>query len=230
MGDAKQNEGKEVVIFSERRLEEDKWHFIELYHLNGNDRKNLSLYINSKLVKDVVIKPYLVQANYDENTIGCGIQLDYIGKKGQESIINNFCGEMTTLYFFEVSSKTMTQVHDTLTFIEEKIRLENFHSYVSTRQDSKIDKNIDLNIIEKIFMHINPKYIDRITQHKQKADTIIRKGKSIDIYNSVERVYAETIINNNMVAKDNFLNIGGVKLLFPAFHKIVQAEPNKEFG
>jgi hypothetical protein len=227
MGDAKQTEDKQAISFTERKLEEDKWYFIELYHLNGNDRKNLSLYIDFKLVKDVVIKSYVAQLNYDENTIGCGIQLEYIGKKGQESIINNFCGEMTVLHFFEVSSKTMNQMHDSLTFIEKDIGLENFSSDISTRQDTK---HVDISIMEKMFMHVNPKYIDRITQYKQKADTIIRKGKNIDIYNSVERIYAETIVDHNMVAKDNFLNIGGIKLLFPAFYKIVEGEPNEKFG
>ena len=65
---------------------------------------------------------------------------------------------------------------------------------------------------------------------KENTYVINRSGKTIDIKNSVERVYSETIIDHNIMAKDTFINIGGIKTILPTLHKIAYRNPTSEFA
>ena len=209
-----------LVTFSQKKLEEDKWYFIELYHLNNESTKSLVLYVSAELVKEAPCKPYHHKLEYDENTIGCGIQLEYVGKQGEEKIKNNFRGEMSALYFIDVSQKTLPQIHSFLTYISTHVPLENMVDYLGLPQEANSGKSFDVGIVEKIFMHINPKYTGKPTQSKQRMYVLHKGGKSIEVFNNVERVYQETKVEHNSIAKDVFLCIGGIKTLLPLLYAL----------
>ena len=230
MGDPKSDNKKDVISFTDRKLDEDKWHCIELYHTTADSQKGVTLYVDFMPVKTVKMESYFYKMIYDENYIGCGIELNQHNLKEKESLINNFRGEMTTLYFLEVNSKTIDQTHNSLKYVVEDIGLENLVDYIGSIRDLKSEKNLDINIIEKIFMHINPKYTEQFNQFKENTYVINRSGKTIDIKNSVERVYSETIIDHNIMAKDTFINIGGIKTILPTLHKIAYRNPTSEFA
>jgi len=229
MSEINRKEGFAIMSFPQKRIEEDTWYFIELYHLNKENSKSLSLYINSELIKETAFKQYHNKLDYDENTIGCGVQLDYVGSHGEEKIKNNFRGQMTALYFIEISYDSIGEIHRFFSYVAKNIPIENIPHYLAMPQDPKQGNTFDVKIIDKIFMHINPKYTGKTSSIKQKVYCIQKGTKNLyDIYNYVERVYHETKIDHNIVAKDIFMDIGGIKTLLPLLNLLPTLEFSNE--
>jgi len=206
----KNGEEDNVVEFNEKKLEEDRWYFIELYHVNNQPANALTLYIDGVLIKKSNFNSYRENVTYDENSIGCGIQIEYAGKQGEERISNNFCGEMTALYFLEVDS--------------------NLHSILFTNMKSLENLIEESNeIINKVFIQVNPKYTKRAIQSEQRVYVMKCNKKNIDVRNDVEGRYGDTRIDHNMATRDVFFNIGGIEILLPLLYNIAEQEHSIDF-
>jgi len=182
-----------------------------------NTKHNLSVYIDSMLIKKARIIPYNAMTKYDKNTIGCGLKLI---ENDKELLFDNFNGEMSALYFIEVDNKSLIQVHNTLTYILKEIGLENLADNFDVIAESKAKKNIDINLLEKTFMHINPKYTIKKIQCKQRVHVL---SKGYEVFNSINEVYDGTIVCHNTVSKDLFFDIGGVRALVPLISKLIKS-------
>ena len=190
--------------------------------------------MNCELIKESPYKPYQAKLDYDENTIGCGVVLEYVGKQGEEKIKNYFRGEMSALYFIDVSAKSLPAVHALLTstFVSH-VGMENLVQWLAYQQ-VEVHKpgktGHDAGIIEKIFMHINPKYTGRMSQSKRRVYAYYKGSAKnvVDIFNHVERVYQEARIEHNTPAKEVFLNIGGIKILMPLLYQLAEYDTTPE--
>ena len=89
----------ENIKFTSKKLEEDKWYLIELYHLNNPGRA--LLYVDSVLVQEVEIESYDVSSVYNEVNIGYSIK----------EKLSKFHGEMSALYFIETNNETQHKIH-----------------------------------------------------------------------------------------------------------------------
>lgn len=194
-------------------MEEDRWHFLELYHVNSPSTKALQLYVDSVLVKESACKVYQASAVYDENAVGCGIQLEFVGKQGEERIGNNFRGEMTALYFVEANTKILPEINEAFGKVNA---LKTFEGFVEC-SENLFEKE---KIVRKIFMQVNPKYTRKGIQGRQRVLTIKHSGKNIDLFNDVERMYSDSRIDHNMSAADLLFNAGGIKVMLPFLHNI----------
>ena len=177
--------------------------------------------MNSELVRESVCKPYQPRLDYDENTIGCGVLLEYVSKEGYEKVKNCFCGQMGALYFIEVSAESLSSTHSVLSRASERMGFEDLvHKVSGIKTSGKADL---AGVVEKIFMQVNPKYTGKISQSKQRLYVVYPKSKGkdgLDVCNHVESLYKEVRIDHNLPAKDVFLNIGGAKVLMPLLYQL----------
>ena len=94
---------KELVCFTQGKIMEHRWYFIELYHLN-NTKDNLMLHIDKRLVQKFSFKQYTHMIKYINNSIGNSITSNIKTK-------DEFYGEMTALHFLEVDVKSYEAMH-----------------------------------------------------------------------------------------------------------------------
>jgi hypothetical protein len=160
--------------------------------LNENEEDNLLLYVNLRLVQSVSFKEYGFKLSYDENTIGCN---------GTERY---FFGEITSLCFFEITSKTLQSTHNAL------------EKYGKDVLEMTGEPNNEL--WEKLFLYASPKCTEKSGSSVKQVLTIKNKYK---VYNNVERVYPRTNIELLTLPKDSFFNFGGIKLLIPLVYKAI---------
>ena len=142
--------------------------------------------------------------------------MEYVDKGGEEGLKSNFRGEMSALYFSEVSPKTIIQHHAIISKIYNAINMEDL--FQITNQQSILQPNF----LDKIFIIANPKYTSKLYRTTDKVYLCHIQSDKIPVYNNVERVYQDTKILHNTPAKDVFINIGGVKTLFLLFHKLTE--------
>ena len=164
---------------------------------------------------------YLLQ--YDENTIGCEAQFQYLAKQSKEESINNFCGAMSSLYFLQVSVKTIENTNAFLSYVKRYPNfLDNFEAYTH-------DKRLRLELIENVFMLVNPKYTKKLNQDKQKVLTIKINSKYLDIYNKVEQLYKGVKIYQHISPENNFVNLGEMRVLLPVLYIMGDHNLNQTF-
>ncbi len=204
------------------------------------------MYLNSELVREGPCKLYKPKLNYDESTIGCGVQLEYVDKQGYEKIKNCFRGEMGALHFIEVTPKNIAQTHAALAYLSTHVDMDELVHTVSThateaRKEAKSQASAtkdaagaagkaraeflgDTSVIDRIFMHINPKYTGKLSQSKQRLFSYQKSGSKsvIDVFNHVERLYPEARVDHNTSARDVFLNVGGIKMLMPLLYRLAE--------
>ena len=188
-------------------------------------------------MKESPCKPYPYKLDYDENTIGCGVQLEYVDKQGYEKIKNCFRGEMSALFFLEVTPKTLAPTHSSLAYLSSHVSMdeifhslsgqavESHHASASNSKGPKTTK-MDTTVLEKVVMQINPMYTGKLSQSKERLYAYCKTGSKtpIDVFNHVERLYPTARIDHNMPAKDFFLDVGGPKMLMPLLYRLADAE------
>ncbi len=177
-------------------------------------------------MKEGLSKPYQAKLDNDENTIGCGVLLEYVSKEGYEKITNCFCGEMGALYFLEVAPDSVAAVHSTLSYASVHIGMEELVHTLSVPGH----RTKDAAIIDRIFMQVNPKYTGKISQAKQRLYVCYKGKTAIDVFNSVESLYKEVRIDHNVPAKEVFLNIGGLKPLMPLLYQLAEGSSQRDFA
>ena len=218
-----------VIKFQSRRLEEDKWYFIEFYHINKSLQNNLILYINSNLVEAHEGPNYNADIKFDENTIGCHIESDNINEQREERLCNNFHGEMTTIIFISSSKANIENIHLTLKKINSYYKLENIIEVITNNSSGNTKDFINLNFVKKIFILIDPKYTSKTIKDKRIISMISINSKTLYLYNNAEQVYEDTIIEHNINFQNNLKNIGGIISIIPLLYNIVEHNPSSEF-
>ena len=218
-----------AIKLIQNKIEEDIWYFLELYVTSFKDKISLKFYINSVLVCKTIANSYEDNLIYDENTIGCDIQLDHAGKQGEEKIINNFHGEMTALYFIQCDEESFPKLHYTLMYTLSHTGFEDMINHLESLQNLEISITLYFDIIKEIFMSINPKYIQRSTESNMKVYTALLRTESIDIYNNIRNVHEGTEIHHNMSGRDILLSIGGIESLLPVLYYLGKRNASNKF-
>lgn len=184
------------------KLEEDKWHAIELYHINNK----LIAYINTELVLNAECEGYVPSLNYNMNTIGCAVI--------NGEITNCFQGEMSASYFLKTSSKQLGRMHEFLAL--------NWGRLHGLAEKSAKDWSW---FQRKAFLQANPKS----SEPAQKL-YVVEKGKqNVDVFNAIESVYGNDVIYHSAPAQDTFINIGGIKTILPVLYKLIKWQADNEF-
>lgn len=168
--------------------------------------------------------PYKYSANYDENSIGCTIGADYLGKKVEDQLSNNFKGEMSALHFIEVAGETIQSTHKLLSKISRMMSMQELYPLLSYGEFSHQNNNkiiledIQKNkILERLFLIINPSYSD---QGYNNNGTIFVGKQTEELINHVEFLYSQTTVQRTVPAKFMFISIGGVRTLLPLMDEI----------
>ena len=197
------------------------------------------MFINGIQISECSCKPYIYNKEYDENTIGCGVVLDFIGKEGEEHLKNNFCGEMSALHFVEINNKTLFVIHSTLNRIFPIVDMyklfpliaygnSHFENWPELQAAISYKELTDSNIIEHQFMILNPKYAIKWGRESEKIYCKKIGKHLIEINNQVERVYQQTKIHHNAPARDVFLSIQGISNLLPLLYELCEFDLNQE--
>ena len=176
--------------------------------------------------------PYKYSANYDENSIGCIIGSDYLGKKVEDQLSNNFKGEMSALHFIEVAGNTIQSTHMILNKVSQTMSMQELYPVLSYgdnmyKGNSKIflEEVRKSKLLERIFIIINPSYSDQGYNNSG----IIYVGKQTEeLINHVEFLYSQTSVLRTSPGKFMFMNIGGVKPILPLMDTIVEICSSRE--
>ena len=124
-----------IQRFDRKRIEDNTWYFIELYHINSETGRGLFLYINGELIQDFPVKPYNFVRDFDEFTLGCGMAMEFTGKQGSEVLRNHFRGVMSTMHFAEVNSKTAIATHNALFKIWKGVQMTSLYPILAYSKD-----------------------------------------------------------------------------------------------
>jgi len=199
------NKKKQLVSFIMEPLERNKWYSIELYHFNEDSLDSLLFYVDSKLISKERGFSYQYKG-CEALTVGCEVNTS-------EVLSNNFTGAMQSVYFFEISKKNISSIHNLLQFTyHKKVDLINFLEASDTEES--------VNLLKKLYMFISPKYYTRTTKSDFKINLITKRGKVIPLINNIQRVYRDTLVQHNKSASNIFFNIGGAKTLLPLLDKL----------
>jgi hypothetical protein len=183
----------------------NRWYSIELYHINEESLDSLLLYIDSELIFKGRIASYQYKG-CEMVTVGCEVDKN-------EVLSTNFTGAMQTVYFFEVSKKTISSTHNLFqSAYYSKVDLIDFLRANGAEESMKL--------LKKLYMFISPKYYTRTTKQDFKVDLITKRGKVIPLINNIQRVYRDTLVQHNKPVINTFFNIGGTKTLLPLLNKL----------
>lgn len=202
--------GLTLVEFSGFQLAGDKWHCIELYHFAADSPSNLLLYIDSKPVYELTLKTYPGEVAFDKSAVGC------LEGKGR-----SLAGEVTAVYFLEVSRRTLQQVHGFLSHALKSAGMENLTEYLISGKELRMSKSQSFFLLEKLWLQVNPKYTHRPTHFSA--------AKTPDLLNGIKRLVGRIEIHHNTPVSDTLLANGGVKLLLPLLYKAAKKSPNTSF-
>ena len=231
-----------IIPFQHKLLVQDEWCFIELYHINNEQPRNLQLYINGDLVKETQCRKYYENKNYDENSVGCEILIEYINQEGEERLRSNFRGEMSALHFAEVNSGNLYPTH--FNIMKRIFRFISMHelfpiiafgekrcdSWPMIKQVIAHKELVESKLLERIFLIVNPKYASKFYQVHEKIYTSIQRGGyKLELTNHVERIYKHAKIHHNSPARDVLLNIGGIKIFMPLLYQLGEYTATQKF-
>lgn len=185
------------------------------------------MYINSELIKEASCKQYPTKVEFEENSVGCGISMEYIGKEGEERLEHNFHGEMSAVYFIEVSTKNLKATHEFLSQIYGGINLSELIPILAYKQEiiKKLlvqSKNspkeiVKVGLIERIFTFVAPSCSKKTYKSNTKFFLCASDPSKNyrEIYNHIERIYNGTKAHYNVPGQKAFLILGGFKLILP---------------
>lgn len=193
------------------------------------------------MVGEYSCKQYVHNKDFDENTIGCGIRNEFIGKEGEERLIHNFCGEMSALHFVEINSKTAFLIHNLLNkiyLIVDMFELfpliaygASFYENCTELQSAISYKELtESGFIEHQFLIINPKYATKWSRENEKIYYKKIGKHSIEINNQVERVYPQTKILHNAPAREVFSTIQGISAIMPLLYELSEFNSNPDWN
>jgi hypothetical protein len=185
--------------------------------------------VNGSLVKETQCKPYSSDAEYDENSVGCGIVTTAAGQRDAETLKNNFKGEIGALYFVEVGPKTVAATHALLSKISSTMIIHDifplvcygassYESCPELKQAVSHKELVEGGLAERAFFIVNPKYS---TSWTSKGDKIYgRKAAKSghDLSNHIEGLYPQTQVHHNTPARDVMLDIQGINALLPLLY------------
>jgi hypothetical protein len=155
------------------------------------------------------MKPYSCEVEYDVITVG--------GESGKEE---SFSGVMTGVYFFEVKKEKIGKINNFL-YCASKNNVD----LISYIKDIKEDKEY-INLLKKIIVHVNPKFVAKNIKGG------LRVGKKEDVVlqlDSVKILNRGIKVIHNLIGRDVFGNIGGIKTLLPILAKLVEDNHKTQF-
>ena len=161
---------------------------------------------------------YNYKDQYTDNTIGCNNKLE------------NYHGEMSAIYFAEI---TQNDIHKVLCSLKGVIDISdltmvlsgNLSQWISNELLKTRLKNEVMFLLKKIFISVNPKFICGNIMVDE--EVILDKQKTIYmIPNCIVRIYENTQILHNTLGIDIFMNIGGVKTLIPILEDLTHDKTN----
>jgi len=196
-------------MFHKTRLRENVWYLLQLYHLNDETEDNLFLYMDLQLVEKTYMKPYSSEVVYDVITVGY-----------EDDMKESFDGVMTDIYFFEVVQEKIGQIKNFLYYANKSNM-----GLISYIKESNYDKNY-IDLLKKAIIHLNPKFVYKNVKGG------LRVGKKEDIIlnlDSVKILNRGIKVIHNLIGRDVFANIGGIKTLLPMLVKLSEDNHKVQF-
>ena len=193
------------------------------------------MYVNSELIKEASCKQYPTKLEFEENSVGCGISMEYIGKEGEERLEHNFHGEMSAVYFVEVSTKSIKTTHQFLSQIFSKINLNELIPLLAYKQDSvknllsqsknPLKEIAKVSLIERIFTFVAPQSSTKTYKSNTKFYFCASDPSKnfVEIFNHIERIYNGTKVHFNVPGQKTFLILGGFKLILPILSTLAES-------
>jgi hypothetical protein len=182
------------------------------------------LYVNGQLAKEASCKYYPSGVDYDNNAIGCAIQSEYVGKRGEEKLMHHFCGVMSTLHFVEVSPKTRPSTHTLLERAHKQAEMEDLVPMLAYRREElrgllkpEMDTLKDDGLNERVFLCVRPGIQGKTEPSRKQVYEFPKKGgkEMRDLPRTIETIYSDTRLLQQSPASDVYLNIDGTKCLLP---------------
>lgn len=170
--------------------------------------------LNQEQACEMKSKVYPTNKDYDVNSIACEIAMD---KMNDNKIKNNFCGQMSALYFVEASHKNYASFHSVLKAIYSS---NNFIFSDFANLFANLSQQLGISgLLDKMFLIVNPKWARKPLDPAEAVYVLQQKGKQ-ELFNQVQQILPYTTIHNNSQARTTFPNIDGIISLLPLLFEI----------